>query len=286
MFNKKTGYSTREERVEIFQDTLAWIKADPTLSASVVEAKKKTTVYYEDDYPQFDMNVIKDEQISVTRDRSYQAAMRLAKENPGKRIAVMNFANAFHAGGGVTRGAGAQEECLCRCSTLYPLLYRRSLRDSYYKHHHDLNTSKASDSLIYTEGVVICKTDDEHPKRMTQEEWVKVDVITIAAPDLRARSNMYAAIVGSGTYMNNTELFGYHVKRAIHVLTVAASKGADILVLGAFGCGAFQNDPAVVAKAYKIALEEFPKVFDKVEFAVYCLPKDQRNYEEFHKVLG
>lgn len=286
MFYNKTGYSTREERVEIFQDTLAWIKADPTLSASIVEAKKKTKVYYEDDYPQFDMNAIKDEQISVTRDRSYQAAMRLAKVNPGKKIAVMNFANAFHAGGGVTRGASAQEECLCRCSTLYPLLYRRSLRDSYYKHHHDLNTARASDSLIYTEGVVICKTDDNHPKRMTQEEWVKVDVITIAAPDLRSKSNMYAAIVGNGTYMNNAELFGYHVKRAMHMLTVAASKGADILVLGAFGCGAFQNDPAVVAKAYKIALEEFPKVFDKVEFAVYCSPKDQRNYDEFRKILG
>lgn len=286
MFYNKTGYSTREERVEIFQDTLAWIKADPTLSASIVEAKKKTKVYYEDDYPQFDMNAIKDEQISVTRDRSYQAAMRLAKVNPGKKIAVMNFANAFHAGGGVTRGASAQEECLCRCSTLYPLLYRKSLRDSYYKHHHDLNTARASDSLIYTEGVVICKTDDNHPKRMTQEEWVKVDVITIAAPDLRSKSNMYAAIVGNGTYMNNAELFGYHVKRAMHMLTVAASKGADILVLGAFGCGAFQNDPAVVAKAYKIALEEFPKVFDKVEFAVYCSPKDQRNYDEFRKILG
>ena len=286
MFNNKTGYSTREERIEIFQDTLAWIKADSILSESVVEAKKKTKVYYEDDYPRFDMSAVKDEQISVTRDRSYQAAMRLTKENPGKKIAVMNFANAFHAGGGVTKGAGAQEECLCRCSTLYPLLYRKFLRDSYYKHHHDLNTSKASDSLIYTEGVVICKTDDDHPKRMPQEEWVKVDVITIAAPDLRSKSNMYAAIVGNGTDMSHAELFGYHVKRAIHILTVAASKGADILVLGAFGCGAFQNDPAVVARAYKVALEEFPKVFDKVEFAVYCSPKDQKNYEEFNKVLG
>ncbi|MDO4650077.1 MAG: TIGR02452 family protein [Eubacteriales bacterium] len=286
MINNKNGYSTREERVEIFQDTLAWISTDPTLFASVVEAKKNTKVYYEDDYPQFDVNAVREERISVTRDRSYQAAMRLAKENPGKKIAVMNFANAFHAGGGVTRGASAQEECLCRCSTLYPLLYRRSLRDSYYKHHHDLNTSKASDSLIYTEDVVICKTDEEHPKRMVQDDWVKVDVITIAAPDLRTKSNMYAAIVGNGSFMNNAELFGYHVKRAIHMFTVAASKGADILVLGAFGCGAFQNDPSVVARAYKVALEEFPKVFDKIEFAVYCSPRDQRNYEEFHKVLG
>lgn len=286
MINNKNGYSTREERVEIFQDTLAWISADPVLSASVVEAKKNTRVYYEDDYPQFDGNAVREERITVTRDRSYQAAIRLAKENPDKKIAVMNFANAFHAGGGVTRGASAQEECLCRCSTLYPLLYRRSLRDTYYKHHHDLNTSKASDSLIYTDGVIICKTDDDHPKRMTQDDWVKVDVITIAAPDLRTKSNMYAAIVGNGSFMNNAELFGYHVKRAIHMLTVAASKGADILVLGAFGCGAFQNEPSVVARAYKVALEVFPKVFDKIEFAVYCSPRDQRNYDEFHKILG
>ena len=63
--------------------------------------------------------------------------MKLYEENPGAKIAVMNFANAFHAGGGVTTGASAQEECLCRTSTLYPLLYRRTLRDTFYKHHHE-----------------------------------------------------------------------------------------------------------------------------------------------------
>ena len=48
--------------------------------------------------------------------------------------------------------------------------------------------------------------------------------------------------------MNDAELFGYHVKRAIHMFTVAALKGADILVIGAFGCGAFQNNPEVKVK--------------------------------------
>ena len=81
--------------------------------------------------------------------------------------------------------------------------------------------------------------------------------------------------------MNNAELFGYHVKRAIHLLTCAAAKGADILVLGAFGCGAFQNDPEVVARAYKTALQEFPKVFSRIEFAVYCPPGGSENYDAF-----
>ena len=96
--------------------------------------------------------------------------MKLHMENPDAKIAVMNFANAFHAGGGVTTGASAQEECLCRTSTLYPLLYRQTLRNTFYKHHHDLNTPKATDSLVYTEGVIICKTDEDLPKRMPQED--------------------------------------------------------------------------------------------------------------------
>ena len=277
--------STPYERVQVFEDTLDWIKNDPDLSASIPVAKKNTTVYFEDDYPIFDITKTRDTVITVSKDRSYEAAMRLHRQNPDAKIAVMNFANAFHAGGGVTKGSSAQEECLCRTSTLYPLLHRKYLRDTFYKHHYDLNTPKATDSLVYTEGVIICKTDEDLPKRMPKEEWVKVDVITIAAPDLREKSNKHAPLVNGGTYMNNAELFGYHVKRAIHMLTCAASKKADILVLGAFGCGAFENDPEVVARAYKIALHEFPKVFDKIEFAVYCSPKSSRNYDVFNREL-
>ena len=163
-----TYMSTRGERIEVFQDTQNWIKSDPILSASIPTAKKNTTVFYEDDYPAFDSSALKDTIITVTKNRSYQAAMGLHKEDPDAKIAVMNFANAFHPGGGVVNGASAQEECLCRTSTLYPLLYRNMLRYSFYKHHHDLNTPKASDSLVYTEGVVICKTDTASPERMAK----------------------------------------------------------------------------------------------------------------------
>ena len=278
--------STRAQRIEVFKDTMAWVQSDQDLVNSIVKAKKHTQVIWEDDYPVFDDSKTYNTRICVSRDRSYQTAMRLHQEDPGSKIAVMNFANAFHAGGGVTYGSSAQEEGLCRTSTLYPLLYRRSLRDTYYKHHHTLNSPKATDALIYTEGVVICKTDEDLPKRMPKEDWVTVDVITVAAPDLRLESNIHAALVGNGAVMSDAELFGYHVKRAIHILTCAASKGADTLVLGAFGCGAFKNNPKVVANAYKVALDVFPKVFDRIEFAVYCTPSDERNYQEFRRVFG
>lgn len=277
--------SNHAQRIEVFQDTLNWIESDKNLSASVAKAKKLTEVFYEDDYPDLNVDNTYDTDITVTSDRSFQAAMRLVAHNPGCKVAVMNFANAFHAGGGVVRGASAQEECLCRTSTLYPLIYRKSLYYSFYKYHKDKNTPKASDSLIYTEGVVICKTDEDLPKRMDKKDWVTVDVITIAAPDLRKSSNVFFELVNGGGNMNDAELFGYHVKRAIHMFTVAASKGADVLVLGAFGCGAFQNNPEVVARAYKIAIQEFPKVFKKIEFAVYCPPGDSKNYDVFYDTI-
>lgn len=272
--------STHEQRITVFQDTLSWIESDPELTEAVAYSKVATKVYFEDDYPDYDGSRRGSTEITVTRDRTYQAAMRLHGANPSAKIAVLNFANAFHAGGGVTKGSSAQEESLCRCSTLYPLLDRKELRDSYYKYHWDKKDPKASDALIYTEDVVICKTDEDVPERMLREDWVKVDVITMAAPDLRSKSNRYAELVNSGSCMNAAELFGYHVRRAIHMLTVAASKKVDILVLGAFGCGAFENDPKVVAKAYKVALREFEGHFGKVEFAVYC-GRDNSNYEAF-----
>ena len=180
--------STSSERIEVFQDTLNWIENDIELSASVIYSKEHTKIYWENDYPEFDGAKECDTEVTVTRDRSYQAAMRL------------------------------------RTSTLYPLLYRKTLRDTFYKHHRTLKTPKATDALIYTEDVVICKTDEDLPRRMPREQWVNVDVITVAAPDLRDKSNHYAPLVGGGTFMKNAELFGYHVKRAIHVCSRAGCR--------------------------------------------------------------
>lgn len=267
--------STAIQRIAVFRDTENWIKSDKDLSAAVAWAKQKTAIFYEDDYPMYDSRNVKDTEITISGDRSFQAAMRLKKDQPDSRIAVMNFANAFHPGGGVTRGASAQEESLCRCSTLYPLLKRRYLEEHFYGYHKKAGNSKATDTLVYMKDVVICKTDEDLPKRMPKEDWVTVDVITIAAPDL-----------SSGMTMSAPELFGYHVKRAIHLLTVAASEGADTLVLGAFGCGAFANNPEVVANAYKTALSVFPKVFKRVEFAIYRPKGGSVNYDTFQRVFA
>ena len=63
------------------------------------------------------------------------------------------------------------------------------------------------------------------------------------------------------------------------------ANGIDTLILGAFGCGAFKNPPAIVARAYREILEEFDGYISKVEFAVYCPPGDDTNYRAFTKVM-
>ena len=72
------------------------------------------------------------------------------------------------------------------------------------------------------------------------------------------------------------------MQRAKHILTVAIANKVDILVLGAFGCGAFENNPEVVARAFFDALEDYNCCFDLVEFAVYCRPYETENYQAFY----
>lgn len=67
---------------------------------------------------------------------------------------------------------------------------------------------------------------------------------------------------------------------------VAQTTGADVLILGAFGCGAFKNPPEVVAQLFKEAVDEFGSFFEVIEFAVYHSEKSSRNFEAFSEVFG
>lgn len=57
------------------------------------------------------------------------------------------------------------------------------------------------------------------------------------------------------------------------------------MILGAFGCGAFSNNPEVVALANKNVLKDYLYAFENIEFAVYCSPRDDRNYRIFERAM-
>ena len=271
-----------ERLIEIFDDTKQFYAQNTRLADVVQTAKAATKLYEADDYSGETAAKGSECRITVTRHKTFEAAMLIHAEHPEWKIAVLNFASATNPGGGVESGSSAQEESLCRCSTLYPTLDQEWLWQKYYLKNRDAHDNLHTDTCIYSPGVIICKTDDAYPERMEEKDWVTVDVITCAAPNLRRRpGNIHNPEYGTVKTISPEELYRLHLQRAKHILHVAAVNDADALVLGAFGCGAFRNDPQVVAKAYADALPEYKEYFRLIEFAVYCQPREIGNYDAF-----
>ena len=274
----------RELNKEVFEETMRLIDEEPELSGSVLFSKQNTSVIYEGDELVFVAVPSPGQEVEVSRKKSFEAAADLHREYPGSRVAVLNFANPIKPGGAVKEGFEGQEESLCRCSTLYRILSDEEICGGYYQYNKSLGSYAASDSLIYTKDVVVFRKDGAAAEIIGKEAWVKVDVITAAAPYTGEAEN---GLCSPDTLLDADGLYEVHVRRAKRMLAVAASKGAEILVLGAFGCGAFKNDPNIVAKAFKTALSEFPEVFRKVEFAIYCSRgTESENYRAFKDILG
>ena len=274
--------SRRDNNVQIFEDTMFRFKNDDDLRTRTQNSILQQEIIKENNKVEFNIN--KQEypcKIHVTKNRTFEAAY----EYFGKKIAVLNFASATNPGGGVLFGSSAQEECLCRVSNLYICLTdKKSMKDFYYPHRNEKNNIH-NDDIIYTPNVFVIKNDDYD--LFEKSDCFSVDVLTCAAPNLRENpNNIYNQDSGNSIKISDDELYEIHLKRAKKILEVACSKDVEVLILGAFGCGAFKNNPKVVAKAYKDAISNFRYTFKEIEFAVYCSPRDAVNYEEFKKALG
>ena len=195
-------------------------------------------------------------QYIVSGKRSFEAA----KDYKGKKIAVLNYANHYHVGG-APYSAGAQEESLCRCSTLLPCI--QAMKAPFYNkhikmaHNHQINFM-GNDDLIYTPDVVVFKsdlrTDPVYPQMLSRDEWYKVNVITCAAPQLmrvRTLPDNYESVIRS---------------RIKKILDVAAKEGNEVVILGAWGCGAFKNPIGIVSKIFVELVKNYD--FETVEFAL------------------
>ena len=111
-------------------------------------------------------------------------------------------------------------------------------------------------------------------------------MISCAAPNLRQDPyNIHNPEGGHPVSLSTEELVALHTQRAKHILHVAAANGVDVLILGAFGCGAFENDPFAVATAFNLALPEYRHYFKRIEFAVYCRKYETKNYDAFKQII-
>ena len=90
---------------------------------------------------------------------------------------------------------------------------------------------------------------------------------------------------GEAVTMKNSDLLALHDKRLRRILNAAVLEGVETIILGAFGCGAFRNNPEVVALANKNVIKDYLHAFKNIDYAIYCGHGDDCNYKIFERVL-
>lgn len=277
----------RTKNAEIFRDTEKQYKTNHALKEAIQASVKDQKFISEKDAVSLTTKTeTKKARVVVSGKRSLEAAEFYAKQ--GKKVCVLNFASATNPGGGVVNGSSAQEECICRCTTLYPCLNTDTMWQSFYAPHRKLGNPLYNDDCIYTPNVCVFKSDTSFPESLPQEEWWSVNILTCAAPNLRERpSNAMNPCAGNkAAKVTPAELEKLLTSRIQRIFEIAANNDNDVLILGAFGCGAFRNPPEIVAKGFYEVMQEFLCCFDTIEYAVYHTERELANYETFKKVIG
>ena len=275
----------KKDLISVFNDTMDFVTtkfSGPTLRAQMSTRIISDPEDFRGEKYYDDPAIIK-----VTNRDTFTAAKEYANiinsANEGF-VGVLNFASSTNPGGGVTKGSTAQEECLCRCSNLYLTLYQEKCIREYYNVNKKYMTNLGSDAIIYSRNVYVFK--DKNYNMLPVKDRFYVDVLTCAAPNLRENPrNQYNTDASEEKLtLTDEELYNIHVKRARNILNVAVKNEDDYLILGAFGCGAFRNNPEIVAKAYKDVLQDYMYCFKVIDFAIID-GKYSNNHEIFKRIL-
>jgi uncharacterized protein (TIGR02452 family) len=275
----------RRRRLEIFEDTMLFCERQPQLVAAI-EDSRAGTVLYREPLAQLELPEVRYTMpcgITVSKQRTLAAAWELRHRCPEGRIGILHFASPLHPGGGVLYGGSAQEECLCRCSTLYPCLDTPFLQREYYTPHSAVGPG-GSDAVIYIPDIIGIKTDSQWPEPIPETEYLRVDVISCAPPYYEKPK--VGGAKGKETAPNRQERQTRLERRIRGILQVAASHDVELLVLGSYGCGVHQEDPMVVAQTFHRVLEEYRYLFRQVEFAVYASSREHHNFDVFSAVFA
>ena len=276
----------RTKNAEIFRDTEQRYTTDQALVQAVRKSTEGQMFISERECVIIPLpHKAEKAKVIVSGKRSLEAAESYAKQ--GKKVCVLNFASATNPGGGVVNGSSAQEECICRCTTLYSCLNTNQMWNVFYSPHRKAANPLYNNDCIYTPDVCVFKSDTNFPEPLASNDWWNVNIITCAAPNLRERpSNAMNPHAGDrAAKIMPTELeklLGDRIKR---IFEIAASNRNEVLILGAFGCGAFKNPPQIVAKVFNAVMQDYLCYFDTIEYAVYHTEREITNYEAFLNIV-
>jgi uncharacterized protein (TIGR02452 family) len=258
----------RTHLIEMARETVAILQAGEyrspdgrsvSIAEPLREAREGTRLYRTTDFPAglpLPTSEAHDTRLVVTNESTLAAARRLAADDP----CCLNFASAKHPGGGFLTGARAQEESLARSSGLYACI---GPVQEMYQHNRWLSTCLYSDYMIYSPRVPVIRDD----AGTLLEVPYRASFITSPAVNVGAlRRDEISAVEGVMR------------QRTARVLWVARQHGHSTLVLGAWGCGVFRNDPAMIARLFAEQLGpggRFHGVFGQVVFAVLDFSESQ-----------
>lgn len=193
-------------------------------------------------------------------------AVAEARIAQGYRVAILNLASAVSPGGGWLKGSQAQEESLARASAL---VY--TLRDDefYFETTHHTNPFY-NDTVLVSPAVPFFR---HHNGQFIDTLW-QADVITSAAVHAKAVQRYMPDRVGE---------IALHMEYRTHkVFQAATTLDADILILGAWGCGAFGNNPEVIAQIMRDMMHVVDmRRFAAIDFAVADMYAPPLNYLAF-----
>jgi uncharacterized protein (TIGR02452 family) len=197
----------------------------------------------------------------------------ILEEKDDLKIGVLNFASAKNPGGGFLGGASAQEESLARSSSLYKSLTKDI---SMYNHNKNQSTFLYSDYMIYSPNVLFWFDDEGN----CLENLLVADVITAPAPNKGAMLQH-----NRKEELNKIDLI--FKNRIDNVLAIANQQKIDCLILGAWGCGVFRNEPKNVAEYFcDVIKSKYGKAFKKIVFAIYDTSEKKTNLKLFENVFN
>lgn len=278
---KKGAYDCGDQRVTL-QTTIDEAKLSTVLlPKQISEICEKPLEFYSSD-DRGNIRCFKMDSFSCAIKRYYELSKEQV-EIQNNQIAVLNFANPVHPGGGVRRGARAQEEDLCRRSSLLLSLENQSSK-VYYEYNQQCDHFLSSDAMILSPKVEIIKDENYTPL----PESIVLNVITCAAP-IYYISHIEDA---SKRDVMQEQYYSLFYQRIQRMLKCSAHFGYRNLILGAWGCGAFGNDSRVVSNLFLQALETkdstgipLKDYFCSIDFAVYG-KTNLHNFNQFNRIFG
>ncbi len=235
--------NNRKQRAAIAQETLDILEQGfyhstngdrVNLVADLATAKNQTLHYRVEDFEavfeQCDRHPPRSESttITVTNETTLDAAYRLVVEQGQTHAMALNFASAKNPGGGFMGGSQAQEESLARATGLYPCLTQHM---AFYQTHRQQRSTLYSDAMIYSPAVPVFRDSED----VLLEQPYMLSILT--SPAVNA-----GALRQNARKSDCAQIESVMLARVEKALAVAMVHGHRTIVLGAWGCGVFQND--------------------------------------------